>query len=242
MRLLYGGNQIADAGWVQSEWSSDLLRNRAGIGYALTRRVACPRLGLACNGPADADAKGAAVAAALSVQRANLVLQNDDGSSSFKSVLSAATFTGVRCVRGPVWSSLPGAQHVTWLEYAADFEWEEQFAGTGSLLLDYSERVTVEGGTPLTVVIETLNSAPVTQVTIPQQKYRVTQQGFAVGLNGYPTLAQPLYANPIRNPLTRTSPDRFGDNYRGYRADWTYFWEFASAPTGAAPRLWPLGS
>lgn len=237
MQLLYGGVPIADAGWSLVGMESRLLRNRAGVGYGLLRTVSVPKLGLRVAGQADADTKAGVIEAALRAQGVDLVYRNDDASSSFKSVTSSGTLSGVRCVRW-AWSTDPGAQHATYLGYSAEFEWEERFPGVSFLLTDYKEQVTVTGGVPLTVVIECVNTSPVSQVTVPQQKYTVTQQGFAVGLTGYPTPPALLYTNPKQRAVSKTSADRVGESYQNYRVDWSYAWEFASAPAGAVPYQW----
>jgi hypothetical protein len=102
MTLTYSGVPITDDGGAQTEWSAELLRNRRGIGYGVGRRPSCQQLGFRVNGPADADLEAAVITSALRVQGGDLVLSNDDGSPSFKYAISANTFGGVRCVRGPV--------------------------------------------------------------------------------------------------------------------------------------------
>lgn len=243
MQLLFAGYQLGETNAVQIGWGRELLRNDAGIGYGFQYTANCPRIILNVNGQADATSKGLAVEAVLALPAQDLKFLNDDGTPSFKSVTSLNTRGGVRCISGPNWSDRAGAQHATWLEYGAVFQWETSFGATGPLLMSYSETVKVEGGTPRKVVHEVINFGfnNVEQITIPRQKYRVTQSGFAVGIDGFPfppAAGVPLYPDPIGNPVGATTPDRVGNGYKGYRVDWSYFWEFASAPAYAYPQFW----
>jgi hypothetical protein len=239
VQLVYGGVQIGDTSWVRLTWGRELLLNAAGYGYAHRGFCSASQIGFRCAGQADARARMLVVENALVAQGNDLLFLNDDGSPSANSVLAAACLVPPRCVRGPVWSDKPGAQFLTWREYAADFEWEVP-ASPGPLLLDFRESVTVSGGTPLRVVQEYLNAPPDAVTTVYQQKVVVTQQGFALGVDSYPPAAAPLFPNPNANPVTNTSPDRVGRGYRSYRTDWAYAWEFADPflAAGAAPLLW----
>ena len=242
MRLLYSGVQLADVNGAKFTWGRTLQRNAAGIGVGLLWRVAVEQAVVRVNGQADADARIAAAEAVLSVEGGDLVFQRDDLAASAKSVLSAATLSGVRCVEGPVWSSRAGAQHNTWLEFSATFEWETRFASAVGLLMDFSETLTIEGGTPLVVVLEPINALPVEQETVPQQGYRAVQEGFAVGVAARPNPLSlspilPAPARLIRQVNVQTSGARVGQNYRDFGARWRREYVGAAEITGL-PAEW----
>lgn len=239
MKLKYGSTELGDASWASIRWGRDLLRNAAGIGYGFLFTAECPEIGFKVAGQADADTKGAAIEAALAVGGGNLVLEKDNATASFKAVTSTNTFSGVRCVRGPVWSEESGAQHLTYLKYAAAFEWEISFGEGAPLLLSWNEAVSSSGGTPLTVVQEYLNAEPEAQQTIFRQKWVVTQQGSAVGYLAYPTPPAPGFANPNRQSVSKAAAQRVGaSGYKGFRVDWSYMWEFAADPGSLTPNQW----
>jgi hypothetical protein len=241
MRASYGGVQLGDFNWARVRWGTELRRNAAGMGYGQRFTADFAELGFVVAGQFSADAAAAIISAALAVEEGDLVLANDDGSPSFKSVANALTFSGVRCVRGPVWSDAPGAQHATHLRYAATFEWLTTFGAGTPILLDYSETVTVEGGNPLIKVQEYLNASPVAYQTIQQQKYVVTQQGYAVGSLRLPSANPPLagFPAPNQNSVSVTTPQRVGrNNYEGHRVDWGYQWELARIPAPTLPAAW----
>jgi hypothetical protein len=244
--VLYQGVQIGDANAARFTWTRQLAYNAGESRVGFEYQANFGEIAFACNGQADAAIKMAAVETALSLAGGDLIVQNDDNvTSSVNSVLSAATFGGVKPV-SLTWDDRPGAQFHTWRSYSCGFRWTVLAAGvTTATLDDFSETVTVRGGNALRVVNEPINT-PVSAVdefvTRPKQKYVITQQGFAVGILDYPNLsliAPPLYAAPPQNPISLTAPRPVGAGaYRGYRAEWTYTWEFGALASFPLPNLW----
>lgn len=241
MLLTYNGLALGDVGASRFQWGRKLVRNRAGIGQGFLYRVHCSQVSFACAGQTDCAIRMANVEAALAAEGGDLLFLNDDGSRSQNSVLSAATLSGVRCVEGPTWGDRPGAQFSTWREYACVFEWETSFGDFAPLLTDFSETLTVRGGQPRLVVLETLNTPPVLQTTVPLTGYRAVQEGFAVGYQGYPDpsqIAPPVW--PLAQTdqqVTTASPERVGPAFRNYTVRWQY--TFASAdPLFGLPNAW----
>lgn len=238
MRLLYGGVQIADNSWAKFTWGYELLRNRAGIGYGVQGRVSCSELGLAVAGQLDATAKMLAVESALAAGPRDLVFQNDNGSPSANSVLTADTLSGVRCVSGPHWSDRAGAQFQTWRAYAAEFEWEKCFAGTETLLIDFAETVVTAGGTPVLAELVPINAPAVVQLAAPQTAYRAVQQGRSVGYRARPNPPPPLWPAALHARQVGTSSgERVGANYKNFVRTWRY--DFVSeTPLAGGPNEW----
>ena len=240
MRVLYGGVQIGEVNSARFTWGRSLLRNRAGIGYGFRYQVNFGDVIIRTTSQLNCALKMAAGGAALAQQEGDLIVQNDDGSASDNSVLSGATLSGVRCT-GLTWLDKPGAQFLTFRQFACSFEWETAFPGTAFLLIDFQESLTVTGGTPLIVVFEPINAPPVAQITVPVQGYRAAQSGSAVGYRARPIaalIAPPLFPAALtKQSITQKSPDRVGVNYQNYGVQWQY--EFASAtPLLGNPNAW----
>ena len=241
MRLQYSGVNIGDVGWAQIAVSRELLRNKAQIGYGFKHTWNCSRVGLAVSGQADATIKGAAIETALAVQNADLVLLNDNGLPSFKYVQTADTLSGVRCTNLE-WSDRPGAQHATYLEFSCRFEWETRFPSSAGLLMDFTETITVSGGTAIYVKFDTLNAGPIIQQTVPTTGYMVVQEGSASGVSDWPVsdiVAPPLTSLGYQFDRTvgRTSPERIGNGYSDFRVRWRYQFVSATLPVGN-PHIW----
>jgi hypothetical protein len=241
VQLFFGSVALSDVNGAKFTWGRQLVRNAAGIGVGLLWRVQVERAVTRVNGQIDADARITAAQAALALQDQDLIFYRDDAAASAKSVLSAGSLSGVRCVEGPVWSSRPGAQHVTWLEFAATFEWETRFASAVGLLTDFHESLTIEGGTPKLVVLEPINAPPVLQETVPVQGYRAVQEGEAVGVAARPTPAvvSPYLwpANLTRDVTVQISASRVGQNYKDFGVRWVR--EYVSAtPLVGVPNEW----
>ena len=230
MRVLYGGVQIGEVNGARFTWGRTLTRNRAGVGLGFAYQANFSDVVVRSRSQAECAARMAAGGAALAAQENDLVVQLDDGSASDNAVLSSATLSGVRCT-GLTWLDKPGAQFLTYRQFACSFEWETAFAGTAFLLVDFEETLTVTGGTPLIVVLEPINAPPIAQVTVPVQGYRATQSGSAVGYRTRPiadVVAPPLFPSALtRRTVTQKSPDRVGVNYRNWGVQWAY--EYASA-------------
>lgn len=245
MRVVYQGVQLGDTNAARFTWGR---RWQYGQDDRLTgweHEATFGEIAFAVAGQADCFTKMAAIEVALSLPGGNLLVQNDDNSDSVNAVYSAATFGGVRPVF-LTWDDRPGAQFHTWRSYSCGFRWRTMAAGvTTATLSEFSESVTVEGGTPRQVVQEPINeltSSADEFITIPKQKYVVTQRGRAVGVLANPNLAviaPPLYPNPRTNPVTRTSPQRVGGLFTGYAVEWLYQWEFGDLAALPLPNLWP---
>lgn len=245
MQVFYQGVALGDANAARFTWTRSIQYNAADQRVAFDYRATFGEIAFAVNGQADCATKMAAIETALAIPYGDLLVKNDDASNSVNSVLTAATFGGVKPVMLG-WDDRPGAQFHTWRSYGCQFRWTALAAGVGaSTLVDFSETVTVQGGTPLTVVSEPINtpvSAADEFITLSKQKYVVAQQGHAVGLLAYPNIAviaPPLFADPNTNPISRTAPRPFGTGaYRDWGIQWRYHWEFGDLLTLPLPHLW----
>lgn len=244
MLLMYNGSLIADRGAAMFMPQRFGLRNSAGILYGYDVTWECPSLSLAVT-PETATAKILAIEAVLRNQEGDLLFLYPNGAPSGKGVLSSQTLSGVRCVAGPNWSGTRGAQHYTWIEYSCAFNWREShpslLVDPTNFLLDFEESVSVAGGTPLNVLIEPVNAPPIVQTTIPQQGWRITQQGTMTGVARYPAPPPPLWGPSYRVSamVNRVSPKRIGRYFEGFTVQWAYQFVIGGslAPT-ALPNAW----
>lgn len=245
MQVTYQGVNFGDPNCARFTFGRSALTGGDRRVYGHHNFAHFGEIAFAVAGQADAATKMAAIETAFALPYGDLLVLNDDASSSVNTILSAATVDGVRPTE-LVWDDRPGAQFHTWRSFAASFEWETRLPGLAStFLVDFTESVTVQGGTPKTVVQAPINT-PVTAadefVTVPKQPYVVTQRGRAVGLSGYPdvsVIAPPLYADPTDNPITTTTPRKLGATYQEYVVEWSYTWVFGALASLPLPNLWP---
>ena len=245
MQAFYQGVALGNVGCARFTFGREALTAASRLVYGYRGFCDFGELAFAVSGQSDAATKMAAIETAFSLPYGDLIIKNDDGSSSVNTILSSATVDGVKPVR-LVWDDRPGAQFTTWRSYNAAFEWETRLAGlASSFLIDFTETVTVSGGTPKQVVQDPINvavSAADEFVTVPKQHYTVTQTGRAVGLTAYPNLAviaPLLYANPTVNVVSKITPKKLGAAYAEYGISWNYSWEFGALASLPVPNLYP---
>lgn len=245
MRAYYQGVPFGDVSAFRFTWGRQALLTASRLVYGFHNFADFGEIAFAVSGQSDAATKMAVIETAFALPYGDLLVKNEDASNSVNSILSSATVDGVKPMR-LVWDDRPGAQFTTWRSFSASFEWETRLAGlASSFLIDFTETVTVSGGTPKQIVQDPINT-PVTAadefVTVPLQHYTVTQSGRAVGLTGYPNLAviaPQLYANPSQNVVNKMTPKKLGAAYAEYTIAWNYSWEFGALASLPVPNLWP---
>jgi len=244
MLAVYQGLSLGDIICAKFVWRHWAMLDAAGRVYGHQHDASFGELAFACASQANCKSKMDAVEAAFYTPYGDLLVLNDDGTNTTNCVASAGTLQGVRPM-SLTWDDRPGAQFTTWRSYSASFSWETRLAGLpAGFLLEYSESVTVQGGTPLKIVREPINvltSVADEFVVIPKQKYVVTQRGRAVGLSSYPAglVGIPLYPNPNSNPITTTSPMKIGLGSEKYGYEWSYSWEFGDLASLPIANVWP---
>lgn len=246
MRLLYAGVQIGHTFATRIEPSRTLLRDKADRGYGFRWTLNCDGYLKLIDDQADTNAKMLALQAALAAAPADLKFQFDDNTDTANSWLTAQTFTGIRCT-DLKWTNDSGAQFRTYRSFSASWQWDEIFSLTAGYLLDFTEAVETDGGTPGYVVNEYVNgAAPEAFGTVALTKWTATQVGRAVGLSQYPVQAAvaPFVFGGTSPPLKsqrfrRTAPERKGEvaQYRAFEVAWAYQYESPAALVGV-PNLW----
>ena len=130
-----------------------------------------------------------------------------------------------------------GAEGITYRNYSLAVE-GLLLTGDGTLL-SFVETLSFSGGGPTYGHIETLTGLPVKQQLRNYTVYRVTQQGQAVGISGYPSVPGPLWPAALMRggSSERRSPRRIGNSYTEYPITWQYEFE-AAFPLYGNPTRW----
>lgn len=242
MRLYYDGQPLGGVNSANLEWGRTLLRSKTGFGYGYLHRASCSSVRCAVAGPEEADLTIASIEALLKGRERNLILKHDDGTNSAKSIIDTDSYSGVVCVEGPRWLATPGAQHVTFLDYAVAFEWKTYLGGVDDLITDFKETVTIQGGQPLWVVQEPINvgSSLRLQNTLPKQKYTAVQEGYKTKLKGgYPDPPDPIegLGKLVDKIIVRVGADREGRSLENYTIRFRYTFVNNVEPVGL-PNQW----
>jgi hypothetical protein len=179
----------------------------------------------------------AALQAAYSIQGQDLVFYTDGGTASIHALVSAQSLGGVRIVERPFFPVGRGAEYSTFRNYAIAAE--ASYVNTALGILDYRETINFSGGGPKFVLLETMTGYPQKQNTRQRTPFRVTQQGEATGLLGYPIAPGPISPGDVHEDQTdirMIGPDFFGPvgqrAYTGFKTTWTYQMESANPIVG----------
>lgn len=155
------------------------------------------------------------------------------------SLLNLNSIDGVKIIQRPSFPTLQNAAYVTWLPFTFVLEAEYPVNDAASILLEFEETVTFEGGGPVFGWWKPLVGFPVRQQVRMADTYRATQAGRAVGYLGRPPAAAPLWLGALnRFPgYSIRSPRRRGNSFINYETTWQY--EFESAvPLQGNPSAW----
>lgn len=166
---------------------------------------------------------------AYSVNGNDLVLYESNGTTpTVHSLHNGNTSSGVRIVKisYPVGDN---TEYVTSRTYEIDVE--AQVIQQNVEFDEWNETITVKGGGPKFVYLQTLTGPPQKQIVAQSTPYFATQSGSAVGLLGYPRFPQPLF--PQHEHLdqrvqARVSPQVQPNTPTKFQIDWTYEYESAS--------------
>lgn len=171
----------------------------------------------------------AALEDAYSINGNNLILYESNGSTpTVHSLINSNTASGVRITK----ISYPVGDNT---EYVAsrtyEIEAEAQIIKQNVEFDEWNETITVKGGGPKFVYLQTLTGPPQKQIVAQSTPYFATQSGTAVGLLAYPRFPPPLF--PQHEHLdqrvqSRASPQVQPNTPSKFQIDWTYEYESAS--------------
>ena len=241
MKLRYG-TYTHDTGEATVAISRDPILNEAGEIVELRERWDVSGF-LQAPSPSELTSKIEALRNAYSVNGRNLSLIFDNGTATAHSIKTALTSGGTRVVSGPNFPIGDGAEYSTFRSYSIALEAILKFSN-GESLISWQQTLTLIGGGPRFVHLQTLRGLPRKQFTAQSTPYRATQTGSAVGRFGYPPPAAPLFPadEQVDKRIIRpASPKRIGSgaylDYTDYRIDWTYSFE-SDSPLNGLPGRW----
>lgn len=170
-----------------------------------------------------------ALEAAYSVNGRNLILYQDDGATpTVHAIASAGTASGVRITKFayPIGDN---TEYVTSRTY--EIEAEAQIIQTNAEFDTWNETITVRGGGPRFVYLQTLLGQPQKQIVAQSTPYFATQFGTAVGLLRYPTFPSslfPQHEHLDQRVQSKISPEVNPNTPTRYQIQWNYEFESAS--------------
>lgn len=197
---------------------------------------------LSASGQAALTAAQEALETVLKIQRRDLILYQDDGTTESATVLkNTGSITGVKITGGPVFDSTRGSEYATERHFTFTAEAEYPVTGAAGLLLTWTETISSSGGWPTYIHRPSLNQPPQKQQLYFQEPYTATQKGTAVGYRRYPEPAAMLWPFALkRSPVfDREAPKRRGpEKFEGFAISWSYEYESAT-PLIGLPHTWP---
>lgn len=186
----------------------------------------------------------AAITAAIQAREAafaqdgqDLMLLTDSGGSTAHSLSTGNTCGGTFVIDGPNFPQGAGAEYSTFRTW--DVTIEAEIPVTQEDLLDWTETISIEGGGPKHVFIQTLTGVAQKQTVAQNTPYRLTQSGSAIGFSGYPIPPGPVFPAHEHRPrrrISRTGPKVRRGKFQDYRINWTYQFE-AVTPLDALPTV-----
>lgn len=159
----------------------------------------------------------------------NLILYQSDGTTATHHALTSNnTSTGVRItmLKFPVGS---GAEYSTFRTY--EIEAEAEIIGTNADFDTWTETISIHGGGPRFVFLQTLIGLPQKQLVAQATPYFATQSGSAVGLLAYPRFPAPMFPaheHVDQRQQSKVSPQVQPNTPTHFQIDWSYEFESAS--------------
>lgn len=194
---------------------------------------------------ADIKTQMAELQAAYAVDGRDLVLLGPDGvTPSHHWLRSVNTQNGVKVEKPPSWTEPGPGELVTIARFniVCSGVIRNPYITTG--IKSFNETLQFQPAGSLRGLQETLIGLPQEQLLRVNQIWKVTQQGSAVGLFGYPNIPNPIWPSQQRTtvPLvTMGTPKRVSsdvrDTYIDWPISWTYQYESAYQLTGR-PHIW----
>lgn len=159
----------------------------------------------------------------------NLILYQSDGSTATAHALTSNnTASGVRIksIKYPVGG---GAEYSTFRTYEIEAEAESILQNAD--FDTWSETISIRGGGPRFVYLQTLIGQPQKQLVAQSTPYFGTQSGTAVGLLRYPRFPAPMFPaheHVDQRVQTKVSPMVQPNTPTRYEIQWSYEFESAS--------------
>ncbi len=226
--LKYGGYTHA-LGEVTLAISSRPHFNPRGLHDATLERWEISGL-LRADTPAALTTAIDALVAAYAVPEQNLGLYLADGTTPTSHLLpSADTLGGTRVVEGPDFPASVGGEYSLHRGYRIVVEGLVPLAGAELDLLLREESITLVGGGPRFVYLQTIAGPPRRQQVAEQTPYVAQQSGRAIGRAAYPSANAPLWPTAEhvdRRQLVRRTPRVVATTAGQSLTDFEIAWQF----------------
>jgi hypothetical protein len=185
-----------------------------------------------------------ALCAAYELQNQDVAFYTDGNQLTSHAIDSSATNGGVRVTGPPSFPEGKGAEYSTFRNYTISLEAE--WLNPNATIVNWHETISVQGGGPQFVFLETIDGPPHKQLLKQYTTYQATQSGEATGFYSYPTAPAPLWPaaeHVDRRQMRYELPKRAGPpgepTYTEFKVSWTYTFEDGS-PLVGVPTPWPI--
>lgn len=173
-----------------------------------------------------------AMESAYSVNGYDLGLYEPNGTATAHVMISAAARGGVRILNLD-YPDGQGAEYTTYRKYRITAEAEFPTGQKG--IKSFTETLTLSGGGPRFLFLQTLSGLPQKQLVAQSTPYRATQQGSAKSDDDYPNIPPPIFPQHEhidRRNLSRQSPKWRMGSKSDYVSTWAYEFESATPLVG----------
>lgn len=178
---------------------------------------------------AELTAAIAAMESAYSVNGYDLGLYEDDGTTLTAHAMDSSEARGGVRILSIRYPEGEGAEYTTFRKF--EIRAEAEFAVGVAGLVSYEEAITLTGGGPRFVFLETLAGPPQKQLVKQATTYKATQTGSAMGDSAYPIPPAPLWPaaeHVDRRSISRQHPKIVRGGFKDYTVTWSYEFESAS--------------
>lgn len=240
MQAVYGSyNFEANANHVLIR--RDYTLNAAGIPYEEVLEVDIEGY-LSGSGQANlSDAEGELVTAMRKPFK-DFTFKRDDGGRTGIFLQDSSSLSGVRCTKGPSFTSKVGAEYANQRTFQLTIAATYPIISADTRYINFKERMQYSGGEAEYDYKDAINEESQLQKLVYKKPYTLIQSGEAFGFLDYPP-APPLAFPDCRMKapeIEKIAPDRVGRKYKNYGIRWTYIMK-SNAPLVAVPTLWRVG-
>ena len=238
MQAQYGTYQFA-ANAVHVMPRKDYELNAAGIPYIEKIEVDLEGYltGVGQNALAAAEN---ALAAAMRVPFQDFVFKCDDGSPTGIYLRNSTSLSGVRCIKGPSFTSKVGAEYVSQRTFTLTIAATYPILNALTAYISFKERMQYSGGLPVYDFKPAINGEPQKQQLWYREPYQLVQSGEAYGFADYPPVPPVAFPDALMMApvVEEIGPDREGAvNYKNFGIRWNYTMK-SGQPLVAVPTLW----
>ena len=242
MYFVYGNYKHEDHECMVTSFTATRIYNRMGQSEIIRRRMTIAGEIVGADAAAI-DERVRQIRLAYTLQGGYAAMFHQSGVPSYLEMPSAGSLSGVRVVEGPTFMQQDKAAHyVTGLPFTVTLECDYVDGGAINYLVDYRERVSMSGtGGPRRITFEVDSGRPIEQVTSTNTPVTMVQEGYAVGMTGWPEPNQCYAPTQLDLPegyqVSFETPQRHANGWLDYRTSWSYHCTFVESPGFPTPLL-----